>query len=647
MSDMKRRLGWVAATVCIGTAALLSLPATATFAAPSQATVSYLGRNFTVPASWPVVDLAAHPGTCVRFDRHALYLGTPSPDQDCPSHIVGRTEAVLVAPVAGSGASTTTENTISHEVKASAAGVRVTATYDSDPTLVRGILTAAGFTGANGSSGSPRAARPAVNPAAISTSATTYTGKGFDACEAPSASTMNAWLASPYKAIGIYIGGAQRGCADQPNLTADWVSAQAQAGWHFIPLYVGPQASVAGQITSPTSQGTSAADDAANQAAALGFGAGNPIYYDMEGYGSSQSTIALAFESAWTAELHNRGYLSGYYSSSSSGIADLVANYSNYNMPDIIHIANWNGVASTDDPAVPSDRWANHQRVHQYTGPGKETYGGVQIDIDHDYLDVVSGSTPLSGGAYTPLGPVRVLDTRAAIGVPGTTAVQSGQTVRLQVAGVGGVPASGVTAVALNVTVAEPSSFGFLTVYPDGQGRPSASNLNWAAGQTVPNLVTVQVANGNVDFYNGSAGTVHIVADLAGYFSHDATASSYTPVTPARMLDTRAAIGVPGTTAVQSGQTLTLQVAGAGGVPASGVTAVVLNVTVTEPSSFGFLTVYPDGQGRPFASNLNWAAGQTVPNLVIVPVVNGKVDFYNGSTGTVHVIADLAGYFIK
>lgn len=82
-----------------------------------------------------------------------------------------------------------------------------------------------------------------------------------------------------------------------------------------------------------------------------------------------------------------------------------------------------------------------------------------------------------------------------------------------------------------------------------------------------------------------------------------------------------------------------------GHASASGVTAVVLNVTVTQPSSFGFLTVYPDSQGQPLASNLNWVAGQTVANLVIVPVVNGNVDFYNGSTGTVHVIADLAGYF--
>jgi hypothetical protein len=71
---------------------------------------------------------------------------------------------------------------------------------------------------------------------------------------------------------------------------------------------------------------------------------------------------------------------------------------------------------------------------------------------------------------------------------------------------------------------------------------------------------------------------------------------------------------------------------------------VVLNVTATAPSSFGVLTVYPDDP-RPLASNLNWVAGQTVPNLVIVPVVNGHVKFFNNSPGTVHLIADLAGFF--
>src|SRR5207249_4400762 len=109
-------------------------------------------------------------------------------------------------------------------------------------------------------------------------------------------------------------------------------------------------------------------------------------------------------------------------------------------------------------------------------------------------------------------------------------------------------------------------------------------------GQTIPNLVTVQVKDGKVSFYNGSKGTVHVVADLLGYFS--TTGSGFTSATPVRLLDTRSAVGAP-KAPVQAGGTLDLQVAGVSAVPPTGVTAVTLNVTVTEPSTSGYLTVYP------------------------------------------------------
>jgi hypothetical protein len=232
-----------------------------------------------------------------------------------------------------------------------------------------------------------------VNPPPIPHSAADFTGKGFDACTAPSSAAMSAWLsASPYRAVGIYIGGERRACA-QPNLNAAWVAQQATAGWHFLPLYVGPQA-LYGQITSPAAQGTAAAGDAADQAAALGFGPNTPLYYDMEAYPADQRGKALVFASASTTELHQRGYVSGYYSSSSSGIADLVANRTSYAMPDILDIANWNNVADTNDVNVPANLWADHRRVHQYTGGQPESYGGVQINIDHDYLDVLARPLP-------------------------------------------------------------------------------------------------------------------------------------------------------------------------------------------------------------------------------------------------------------
>ncbi|MFE5296537.1 hypothetical protein ACFRFD_08940, partial [Streptomyces sp. NPDC056632] len=168
-----------------------------------------------------------------------------------------------------------------------------------------------------------------------------------------------------------------------------------------------------------------------------------------------------------------------------------------------------------------------------------------------------------------------------------------------------------------------------------GTERTSASNLNFTAGQTIPNLVVVPVVNGKVDFYNRS-GSVDLLADVAGYFTTDIGGSTYEPVTPTRLMDTRTGLGVR-KGKIGPGETVTLPVK-------SGVTAVVMNVTATGPTTGSFISVYPDGTERTSASNLNFTAGQTIPNLVVVPVVNGKVDFYNRS-GNVDLIADVAGYY--
>ncbi|HWS45940.1 MAG TPA: hypothetical protein VN636_08780, partial [Acidimicrobiia bacterium] len=71
-------------------------------------------------------------------------------------------------------------------------------------------------------------------------------------------------------------------------------------------------------------------------------------------------------------------------------------------------------------------------------------------------------------------------------------------------------------------------------------------------------------------------------------------------------------------------------------------------VTVTQPTKGGFVTVYPSGAGLPTVSNLNFGAGQTVPNLVVVKGgAGGKIAFYNGSSGTVQLVADVAGYYLS
>jgi hypothetical protein len=148
-----------------------------------------------------------------------------------------------------------------------------------------------------------------------------------------------------------------------------------------------------------------------------------------------------------------------------------------------------------------------------------------------------------------------------------------------------------------------------------------------------------------VDLFNGSGGTVQILADVSGWFSSGvAGPGGLSPVAPDRVLDTRNGTGYPHVVAARG--TVPLQVGGLGGVPGSGVAAVVLNVTVTQPQVAGFLTVYADKAARPLASNLNFSAGETVPNLVVAPVSpTGVVDLFNGSGGTVQILADVSGWF--
>src|SRR5581483_4054769 len=251
--------------------------------------------------------------------------------------------------------------------------------------------------------------------------------------------------------------------------------------------------------------------------------------------------------------------------------------------------------------------------------------------------------TPQPGGTYHALTPARVLDTRSGIGAPAAK-VAPGQTVDVQVGGQAGVPVDGVGSVVLNVTVTGPTSAGYLTVFPTGSTRPTASNLNFIAGQTVPNLVEVALGTGGkVSFFN-PLGSADVIADVQGWVG-DST-DSYTPaglfnaLPPARILDTRSCHCPLG-----AGQTLSVQVTGRGGVPASGVSAVVINVTVTGPTRSSYLTVWPAGADRPVASNLNFSAGQTRANRVMVGIgTDGQVSIYN-PFGTVNVIADVNGWF--
>ncbi|MFD0329951.1 N-acetylmuramoyl-L-alanine amidase [Streptacidiphilus monticola] len=257
-------------------------------------------------------------------------------------------------------------------------------------------------------------------------------------------------------------------------------------------------------------------------------------------------------------------------------------------------------------------------------------------------VTVVPAAFPATS-TFTPVTPTRLLDTRAGIGAA-KARVGADASIALQITGKAGVPTSGVSAVVLNVTAVNPSASGYVTVYPDGTTRSSASNLNFVAGDVIPNLVTVPVgSDGKVRLYN-HAGTVDLVADITGYYVRSGSGSKLTGVGPTRLLDTRYGIGAA-RARVGAGASIALQITGNAGVPASGVTAVVLNVTAVNPSGSSYVTVYPDGTTRTSASNLNFTAKQVISNLVIVPVgADGKVRLYN-HYGTVDLVADINGYY--
>lgn len=255
---------------------------------------------------------------------------------------------------------------------------------------------------------------------------------------------------------------------------------------------------------------------------------------------------------------------------------------------------------------------------------------------------LVGGSTSVAaqapvaaspGSSYTPLAPVRVLDTRNGTGGH-SGAVGQGATITIDLSS---RLAPTATAVVLNVTGTEPTGPTFVTVFPHGEAQPEVSNLNLVAGQTRPNLVTVRVgADRKVGFFN-NAGSVHLIADLAGYYS-TAAGARYTPLDPSRLLDTRSSEIPP----VGQGGTISVNLTDR--VPAS-ATAVAFNLTATGPTAATFVTAWPNGAPRPHASNVNVLAGETAPNMVIVPIGTGrKVNLFNNA-GSVDLIADLSGFY--
>jgi len=444
------RVGTLAAALA------LLLPVAAASAAQAEARpaaasgtrlVRYHGYQIRVPASWPVYRLSAEPERCVLFNTNAVYLGTPGASQHCPARAYGHADAVQPDPTAAAlpprtvvlsrgtaalpatlPARTAAMDEANHALHVSAPGpgVLVTASYGRDRALIRSILAAAKMT-------RPAPARPSTTTPSQHAQPAAITGQpgrglGFDACTAPSVTAMTDWLASPYRVIGTYLGGENWACG-YGNFNAAWVTRVASEGWRYIPIWVGLQAPCSTiprvSVINPADAAAEGQADAASAAAtaqSFGYSQGSPIYFDMEGYDSSNTTCAqavLTFLGAWTQGLHAAGYLSGVYSSAGSGISDLASEYGQpgYASPDDVWIADWDGNPELTDPYLPDSDWPGH-RLHQFYGGHNETWGGVTLNIDSD-----SAGGDVAGLAGVPQQPRPVI-----LGEPDAVPVAPGQT---------------------------------------------------------------------------------------------------------------------------------------------------------------------------------------------------------------------------
>ena len=277
-----------------------------------------------------------------------------------------------------------------------------------------------------------------------------------------------------------------------------------------------------------------------------------------------------------------------------------------FHLPDAVWAATNNGSTSVTGFAAPADGfWANHQRINQYNLGSTESYSGQQLTIDADAIDapvVAANTSPTALFTSSVRNLTASFDGSPSTDADGTVASYSWDF------GDGTAPG----------TAAKPSH-----VYP-------------AAG-------SYQVTLTVTDNLGATASVTHTVVVTAAPAAPGP--GGVVSLAPSRILDTRTRQVASGP--VPTGASITVPVAGQGGVPSSGVSAVVMNVTVANPSASGFVTAWPTGTDRPNTSNLNFQAGQNIPNLVLVPLgPDGKIQLYNGSPGTVQLIADVAGYII-
>jgi RHS repeat-associated protein len=314
--------------------------------------------------------------------------------------------------------------------------------------------------------------------------------------------------------------------------------------------------------------------------------------------------------------------------------------------------------ASTDTPPLPpltsnvdfsAGQLISGLAIVKLGTDGKITIyaGASDADVIVDVQGYYDNTTGPAGSYFNPVSPSRILDTRYGTGTctPSCSTIPAWNAISVQAGGTGGVPPTGATAVAVNVTVVNPPAAGYLTLWAATDTQPSTSNLNYNAGNILSELVVVKLGtgtNGMISIYSG-ASNADVVVDVQGWYGSTGT-NAFNTVPPVRVLDTRTCLSPCGR--LGAGATLDVQIGGQNNIPTNATVAVV-NLTVVNPTAAGYLTAYQTGTTRPTTSNVNFTAGQVLANMAFVPLGTGtnagKITLYAGISDT-DVLVDIVGY---
>lgn len=295
------------------------------------------------------------------------------------------------------------------------------------------------------------------------------------------------------------------------------------------------------------------------------------------------------------------------------------------------HVAYVERVISADEIIISEDNWGGEFKWRRVTRTGGKWPNGFIHLRDQ-------GTTVIDTDVYRPVTPTRLLDTRSGLGAPAAK-VAGGTSIALQVSGRAGIPTGGIGTALLNVTVAAPGADGYLTTYPSGVTRPGTRSLSYTSAATLSQLVPARLGtDGRVRLYTSA--TTNLVAEVVGWYP---TTGHLVPVTPTRVLDTRTGLGTA-QVRVPAGGSIDLPVAGAGIVPATGASAVVLSLSAATPSAGGWLTAYPTGAARPVTAHLRFDPAVSMSGMVVSRLgTGGKVTI--NSTAETDLLVDVVGWF--